>query len=188
MLCVVIEDDIASSDASIFVCTTGGTLWTLTQTMKSAIDSWSARTTCAILSVKRGAEVAMDQWWRRLHRVGDAALNSRDQSLSNMAERLIHRWGGHVARFPTNQWLAEVVRARAVQCLRWAQQRHTDMWTGGPPEEIQNLPVGGSVVPLAQRRVHEEPREKTGWWKDAQDRLSWRRAEQLVQCELIPNA
>ena len=26
-----------------------------------------------------------------------------------------------------------------------------------PPEEIQNLPVGGSVVPLAQRRVHEEP-------------------------------
>ena len=25
-----------------------------------------------------------------------------------------------------------------------------------PPEEIQNLPVGGSVVPLAQRRVHEE--------------------------------
>ena len=28
-------------------------------------------------------------------------------------------------RLPTNHWLAEVVRARAVQCWRWAQQRHT---------------------------------------------------------------
>ena len=77
--------------------------------MKSAIDSWSARTTYAILGVKRGAEEAMDQWWRRLHRVGHAALKSRDQSLSNMAERLIHRWGGHEARFPTSNWLVEVV-------------------------------------------------------------------------------
>ena len=46
-----------------------------------------------------------------------------------MAERLIHRWAGHVVRLPTNHWLAEVVRARAVQCWRWTQQRHTDKWT-----------------------------------------------------------
>ena len=54
-------------------CPVGSALWTPTKTMKSAIDSWSARTTCAVLGVKRGAEEAMDQWWRRLHRVGHAA-------------------------------------------------------------------------------------------------------------------
>ena len=86
--------------------------------MKSAFDSWSARSTCAILGIKRGAEEAMDQWWRRLHRAGNAALKKRDQSVSNMAERLTLRWGGHVARLPTNHWLAEVVRVRAVWCWR----------------------------------------------------------------------
>ena len=114
----------------------GSALWTLTKTMTSAIGSWSARTTCAVLGVKRGAEEAMDQWWRRLHRVGHPALKSRDQSLSNMAERLIHRWRGHVARLSTNHWLAEVVRARVVQCWRWAQQRHTDKSTGVHPYKI----------------------------------------------------
>ena len=79
----------------------------------------------------------MDQWWRRFHRVGHEVLKKRSQSLSNMAERLIHRWAGHVARLPTNHWLAEVVRARAVQCWRWAQQRHTDKWTGVHPKRFK---------------------------------------------------
>ena len=119
-------------------------LWTQTKTMNSAIDSWSVRTICVVLVIKKGAEQAMDQWWRRLHRAGHAALKSRDQSLSCLTERLILRWED-TSRLPTNHWLAEVVRGRDVQCWRWAQQRHTEA-------------VGGSVVPLAQRRVHEEPR------------------------------
>ena len=110
--------------------------------MKSAIESWSARSTCAILGIKRGAEEAMDQWWRRLHRAGHAALKKREQSLSKMIERLIHRWGGHVARLPTNLWLAEVVRARAVQCWRWAQQRHTrfKMFRWGEHRVVERRP------------------------------------------------
>ena len=115
----------------------GSALWTLTKAMKSAIDSWSARAVSTILGIKRGAEEAMDQWWRRFHRVGHEILKKRNQSLSNMAERLIHRWAGHVARLPTNHLLAEVVRVRAVQCWRWAQQRHTDKWTGVHPKRFK---------------------------------------------------
>ena len=109
----------------------GSALWTMTKAMQCAIDS--ARTVSTILGIKRGAEEAKDQWWRRFHRVGHEVLKKRSQSLSNMAERLIHRWVGHVARLPTNQ----VVRARAVQCWRWAQQRHTDKWTGVHPKRFK---------------------------------------------------
>ena len=69
----------------------GSAMWTLTKAMKSAIDSWSARTFSTILGTKRGAKEAMDQWWRRFHRAGHEMLKKRNQSLSNMAERLIHR-------------------------------------------------------------------------------------------------
>ena len=155
----------------------GGALWTLTKAMKSAIDSWSARTVSTILGIKRGAEEAMDQWWRRFHRVGHEVLKKRGQTLSNMAERLIHRWAGHVARLPTNHWLAEVVRARAVQCWRWAQQRHTDKWTGVHPKRFKIFRWEDQLCRWHSEGCTQNPWENTGWWKDAQDRLSWRRAE-----------
>ena len=104
----------------------GSVLWTLTKAMKSAIDSWSARTVSTMLGIKRGAEEAMDQWWRRFHRVGHEILKKRNQSLSNMAERLIHRWAGHVARLPTNHWLAEVVSSTVLALGAPAPHRQVD--------------------------------------------------------------
>ena len=59
--------------------------------------------------------------------------------------------GEDVARIPTNHWLAEVVTVLATGAA--APHRQVDR---SPLKEIQNLPVGGSVVPLAQRR-HEDP-------------------------------
>ena len=112
--------------------------------MKSAIDSWSARTVSTILGIKRGAEEAMDQWWRRFHRAGHEILKKRGHSPSNMVEKLIHRWAGHVARLPVNHWMAAVVRARAVQYWPHGQVDRS------PPEEVQNLPVGRSAVQMAQ--------------------------------------
>ena len=44
--------------------------------------------------------------------------------------------GRSCGEVPTNHWLAEVVRARAVQCWRWAQHRHTDKWTGVHPKRF----------------------------------------------------
>ena len=85
--------------------------------------------------------------------------------------------GGHVARLPTNHWLAEVVRARAVQCWRWAQQRHTDKWTGVHPKRFKIFRWEDQLCRWHSEGCTQNPWENTEWWKDAQDRLSWRRAE-----------
>ena len=95
-----------------------------------------------------------------------------------MAERLIHRWAGHVARLPANHWLAEVVRVRAVQFWRWAQQRHTDKWTGVLPKRFKIFRWEDQLCKWHSDGRTKNLWENTGWWKDAQDRLSWRRAEQ----------
>ena len=147
---------------------------------KSAIDSWIARTVSPILGIKRGVKEAMDQWWRRLHRAGHEVLKKRIQSLSNKAERLTHRWGGHVARLPTGHWLAEVLRMRVVQCWRWAQQKHTDNWPGVHPKRYKIFRWEDQLCRRHSEGCTKHPWENTGWWRDARHRLSWRRAEQSV--------
>ena len=56
--------------------------------------------------MRRGVLEGTDVWWRRLHQVGHAALSREDIQLSKWAERLIHRWRGHMALFSEDQWLA----------------------------------------------------------------------------------
>ena len=104
------------------------------------------------LGIKRGAEEATDQWWRRLHRAGHEVMKERNLSLSNMAERFIHRWGGHVARLATSHWVAEMVRGERRTVL---DGRSNDTLTYGQQSaRNDNLLVGSSDMPMAQRRVH----------------------------------
>ena len=79
----------------------------------------------------------------------------------------IHRWGGHVARLPTNHWLAEAVRARAVQCSGQEFTRSDTRSSVGRTSWAVGTAKGA-------RRT---PEWDTGWWKDAQDRESRRKAE-----------
>ena len=134
----------------------GSALWTLTKAMKSAIDSWSARTVSLILGIKRGAEEAMDQWWRRYHRVGHEVLKKRGQSLSNMAETHppMGRSCGEAPDEPLAGRGGESKSSTVLALGAAAPHRQVDR---SSPEEIQKFSVGRSAVQMAQRWLHEEP-------------------------------
>ena len=132
----------------------GSALWTLTKAMKSAIDSWSARTLSTILGIKRGAEEAMvekipSNWTRGTEETKPVTVKHGGETHPPMG-----RSCGEAPDEPLAGRSGESKSSTVLALGAAAPHRQVDRCS---PEEIQNIPVGKSVLQMAQRWMHEEP-------------------------------
>ena len=128
-------------------------LWTLTKVRVTAEE----RVPPARYWVSR--EVQRRRWTsggEDTHRAGHAALKKRDQSLSKHG-REAHPPLGRSRGASPGEPLA--LLRRAVQCWRWAQQRHNDKWTG--VQAIQDLSLGGMSCADGTAMVARRTPERT---------------------------
>ena len=108
---------------------------------------------------------------RRVVETASACGNMQNFSLPKWSERLTHRWGGHMARFSEDHWLAMALRTRSVQWWRWRQCRHKDKWTGVHRKHF-------NIIRWEDQLCKWHGDENTGWWYAVQNMFSWRSSAQ----------
>ena len=150
----------------------------MTLMQRSALDSWFARLTASMLRFRKHPEEPIGFWWRRMHRCGHKAIQEFDIPVSQHARMQVHRWGGHVARLPSDHFVASAVRCRSLQWWRWRQSEHTSTHWSVHPQRFKVFRWEEQLSKVHGVGLASDASGFTGWLGLAQDRIGWREAEQ----------
>ena len=152
--------------------------WTTTKAQRNKLRSWGARTLSKAAGIRRGHEEPIEDWWRRLHRVGHTLVERHITNPLVESRLLAHRWAGHVARLPADHFMAQIVRCRGMQWWRWRQEQN-----GGPLRPLlhpQRFKVWRWEQQFSQSYgdgLCRSVSSNTGWLSMAQDRADWKSRE-----------
>lgn len=151
--------------------------WTTTKSMRNSIASWGARAMAATAGVRRSPAEPIDSWWRRLHREGHRLINKFIVPPVVLSRLQVHRWAGHLARMPLEQYTAQALRCRGMQWWRWRQAQHHDKWSGPHPKRFKAWRWEEQLSKPYGDGYSENSDDNTGWLLAAQNRQQWKAME-----------
>ena len=157
--------------------------WTLTAEQAAAFSAWGARNMAQIVGHRFNPELDFAENWRRLHRVGHAAMEHfGGVNPSVEAMRCKHRLAGHFARFEDTNIVFQAMVCRNLSWWRREQADYAKLKDKFGGLHARRFAVWRWEAPFERtygvtRQPADASQREHGWVQRAQDRGVWKAGE-----------